>query len=171
MRLFEPDAVLTANIRGYLWGKLAYGAILFATALTDASIAEVLAAPAHRPVLTELGREVMRVAGARGVRPEEFDGFDPSAFHPEAPDGAARESLDRLVAFNRASAKSHSGVWRDLAVRKRRTEVDAQIAVVGELGRQAGVATPRVDRLVQLIHDIEQGRRAQSWETLEALGH
>ena len=32
---FDRDAVLTDNIWGYLWGKLIYGAQLFATALTN----------------------------------------------------------------------------------------------------------------------------------------
>jgi 2-dehydropantoate 2-reductase len=32
--------------------------------------------------------------------------------------------------FNRHTAKTHSGIWRDLAVRKRKTEVDAQIAII-----------------------------------------
>jgi 2-dehydropantoate 2-reductase len=168
-RDFDPDSVLTDNIWGYLWGKLAYGAILFATALTDASIADVLDSREHRPVLVQLGREVMRVAVVRGVRPEPFDGFDPAAFHPDAPEDLAYESLDRLVAFNRASAKSHSGVWRDLAVRRRKTEVDAQIAPISELGREVGAATPLTERLVRLIHDVEGGRRGQSWETLRAL--
>ncbi len=168
-RDFEPDAVLTDNIWGYLWGKLAYGAILFATALTDASIADVLDSKEYRPTLIELAREVMRVALARDIRPEGFDGFDPSAFHPDAPDSAAADSLDRLVAFNRRSAKSHSGVWRDLAVRKRKTEVDAQIAVIARLGAEDGVPTPLVSRLVELVHDVEAGRRRQEWETLDAL--
>ncbi len=166
---FEPDAVLTDNIWGYLWGKLAYGAILFATALTDASIADVLDAKEYRPTLIELAREVMRVALARDIRLEGFDGFDPSAFHPDAPDSAAVDSLDRLVSFNRRSAKSHSGVWRDLAVRKRKTEVDAQIAIIARLGAEDGVPTPLVSRLVELVHDIEAGRREQGWETLNAL--
>ncbi|MGL5736657.1 MAG: ketopantoate reductase family protein, partial [Beijerinckiaceae bacterium] len=37
LSIFEPQAVLTDNIWGYLWGKLAYGAMLFATALTPDS--------------------------------------------------------------------------------------------------------------------------------------
>ena len=167
--LFESDAVLTDNIWGYLWGKLAYGSILFATALTDASIADVLDSADHRPLLVALGREVMEVAHARGIRPEAFDGFDPRAFAPDAPVEAAMASLDRLVTFNRASAKSHSGVWRDLAVRKRKTEVDAQIAPIAELGEAVRVETPLVRRLVELIHEVEEGRRPQSWETLSAL--
>jgi 2-dehydropantoate 2-reductase len=169
-RRFEPDAVLTDNIQGYLWGKLAYGAILFATALTDASIADALDSRRHRPVLVALAREVVAAARAQGIRPEPFDGFDPAAFAPEASAEDASASLDRLVAFNRASAKTHSGVWRDLAVRKRKTEVDAQIAPISELGRKAGVPTPLVDRLVDLIRLVEEGRRAQGWEALEALG-
>jgi 2-dehydropantoate 2-reductase len=165
-RDFDPDAVLTDNIWGYLWGKLAYGALLFATALTDDSIADVLASEEHRPVLVELAREVMRVAEAKGVRTEAFDGFDPAAFHPDETDAVAHESLDRLVTFNRASAKSHSGVWRDLAVRKRKTEVDAQIAPIAAVGAEVGVDAPLVRRLVELIHDVEEGRRPQSRETL-----
>ena len=43
---FDDRAVLTANIWGYLWGKLGYGAMLFATALTDDSIADCLASAA-----------------------------------------------------------------------------------------------------------------------------
>ena len=168
-RLFEPDAVLTDNIWGYLWGKLAYGSLLFATALADASIADVLASERHRPMLIELGREVMRVARERGIRPEGFDGFDPAAFAPEASVADAAASLDRLVGFNRKSAKSHSGVWRDLAVRKRKTEVDAQIAPIAALGAETGVDTPLVRRLVDLVHDVEEGRRPQAWETVDAL--
>ncbi|NJD20883.1 MAG: 2-dehydropantoate 2-reductase [Gemmatimonadetes bacterium] len=168
-RLFEPNAIATDNIWGFLWGKLAYGSMLFATALADASIADVLASEKHRPVIIELAREVMRVADARGVRPEGFDGFNPRAFGPTALDSDARDSLDRLVTFNRASAKRHSGIWRDIAVRKRKTEVDAQIAVISTLGAEAGVDTPLVRRLVELIHDVEEGRRPQSWETLDAL--
>ena len=167
--LFDPDAVLTDNIWGYLWGKLAYGSLLFATALAEASIADVLASERHRPMLVELAREVMRVAAARGIRPEGFDGFNPRAFGATAVDADAHASLDRLVTFNRASAKSHSGVWRDLAVRKRRTEVDAQIAPIAELGAEVGMETPLVRRLVELIHDVEEGRRPQGWETVDAL--
>ena len=47
-----------------------------------------------------------------------------------------------MVGFNRRSAKSHSGIWRDLAVRKRRTEVDAQIAIVAAIGAELGIETP-----------------------------
>ncbi len=168
-QLFEPDAVLTTDIWGYLWGKLGYGALLFATALTNASIADALASERHFPVYRRLGEEVMRVASARGVTPRGFNGFDPEAFGPDAPEAATRASLAAMVAFNRGSAKSHSGIWRDLAVRKRRTEVDAQIAIVATLGAEVGIDAPAIRRLVALIHAIEDGERPLSWSTLDEM--
>jgi 2-dehydropantoate 2-reductase len=166
---FSPHAIVTPNIWGYLWGKEAYGAMLFATALTNESIADALAMPAYRSLYIALAREILAVAAARGVRPESFDGFDPSAYLASAPSGAAERSLDALVDHNRRSAKSHSGIWRDLAVRKRPTEVDAQLGIVATIGAQAGVATPLTTRLVELIHEVEQGVRVQSLDTLDEL--
>jgi len=166
---FDPHTIVTANIWGYLWGKEAYGAMLFATALTNESIADALAMPAYRHLYIALAREALAVAAARAVQPESFDGFDPSAYLPTAPTGAAERSLDALVAHNRRSAKSHSGIWRDLAVRKRPTEVDAQLGIVVRLGAEAGVAAPLTARLVVLIHEIERGARPQSLDTLDAL--
>ena len=166
---FDERAVATPNIWGYLWGKEAYGAMLFATALTSESIADALADPAYRDVYVALAREALAVASARGVTPESFDGFDPSAYLPSAPRGAAERSLDALVAHNRRSAKTHSGIWRDLAVRKRRTEVDAQLGIVVDIGRSLGVATPLIARVVALIHEIENGTRPQAKATLDEL--
>jgi 2-dehydropantoate 2-reductase len=168
-RDFDDRAIVTPNIWGFLWGKEAYGAMLFATALTNESIADALAMPRCRHLYIELAREILAVAAARGVTPEAFDGFDPSAYLPHAPSGAAEQSLDALVAHNRRSAKTHSGIWRDLAIRKRATEVDAQLGIVVILGAGAGVPTPLTARLVGLIHDIEMGTRPQSLETLDAL--
>ncbi|MBM3533905.1 MAG: ketopantoate reductase family protein [Alphaproteobacteria bacterium] len=169
LRIFEPNAVMTDNIWGYLWGKLGYGAQLFATALTNAPMSENLASERHFPVFDRVAREIMAVAAKRGVKPLGFNGFEPSAFMPGASEAAARKSVADLAEYNRHTAKTHSGIWRDLAVRKRKTEVDAQIAVVAPLAREVGLATPVLDRLVELIHDIEDGRRQQSWETLDRL--
>ena len=168
-RQFDPRAMVTPNIWGYLWGKEAYGAMLFATALTNESIADALAMPDYRALYIALAREILGVAAARGVRPEAFDGFDPAAYLATAPAGAAERSLDALVAHNRRSAKTHSGIWRDLAVRKRPTEVDAQLGIIVSLGAEAGVPAPLTARLVALIHEIERGERLQSLDALAAL--
>jgi 2-dehydropantoate 2-reductase len=168
-RDFDDGAIVTTNIWGYLWGKLAYGAQLFATALTNDSIADALADPRYRDVYVEVAREVMRVARARHITPEGFNGFDPYAFAPDAERGVAERSLDEMVAFNRRSAKTHSGIWRDIAVRKRRTETDAQLGPIVTLGAEAGIATPLVSRLIELMHEVEGGKLPQSHATLDLL--
>ena len=169
LRDFEPAAVATDNIWGYLWGKLAYGALLFATALTNDSIADALALPRYFALYRALGAEVLGAAAAERVRPEGFNGFDPAAFAEGADPAATRRSIDEMVAHNRRSAKSHSGIWRDLAVRKRRTEVDEQIAIVAEIAAAHGRTTPVLDRLVRLVHEIEDGQRPQGRANLDSL--
>jgi 2-dehydropantoate 2-reductase len=125
--------------------------------------------PEFRALYIALAQEILAVAEVRGVAPEAFDGFDPAAYLPSAGPGAAEASLDALVAHNRKSVKTHSGIWRDLAVRKRATEVDAQLGIVVTLGDEAGVSTPITARLVELVHEIERGTRAQSLDTLQEL--
>ena len=169
LQIFEPQAVLTDNIWGYLWGKLAYGAMLFATALTADSMADNFADPRRFVVFDRLAREVMAVAAARGVKPLGFNGFDPAAFAPGAGDDGARASIAALAEFNRHTAKTHSGIYRDLAVRKRRTEIHAQIGIIAKLGAEVGVATPALTRLVELIGEIEEGRRVLAWDSMQAL--
>jgi 2-dehydropantoate 2-reductase len=169
LRIFEPQAVLSDNIWGYLWGKLAYGAMLFATALTKDSMAENFADPRRTVAFEALGREVMAVAKARKVSPIGFNGFDPASFAAGAPRELARASIAALAEFNRHTAKTHSGIYRDLAVRKRKTEVDPQIGIVAALGREAGVPTPAIARLAELVHDIEDGRRDMSFDTFQRL--
>ncbi len=169
LSVFEPNALLTDNIWGYLWGKLAYGAMLFASALTADSMSENFADPRRFVVFDRLAREVMAVAASRQVVPVGFNGFDPACFAPGASEDGARASIAALAEFNRHTAKTHSGIYRDLAVRKRRTEVDPQIGVIAELGAAAGIATPAIRRLVELVHDIEDGRRPMAYETFAEL--
>lgn len=168
-RAFDDRAILSGNVWGYLWSKLAYASQLFGTALSDDGIADALARPEHRAVYTELAREVVRVARARAVRLEPFDGFDPAAFGPDASPERVTRSLDDMVAHNRRSAKTHSGIWRDLAVRKRRTEVEAQLGPVVAHARELELPAPLNERLIAMIHEIEEGTRAQAATNLDEL--
>ena len=103
------------------------------------------------------------------MQPRGFNGFDPGAFRPGAPEAEAAASVAAMVAFNRPSAKTHSGVWRDLAVRRRRTEVDVQIAPIAEIGAKHGLPCPTIARLVTLIHEVEAGRPQSDALLLELL--
>ena len=156
MRDFEPDAITTGDIWSYLWGKLGYGAMLFAQGLGQLGIADCLARPELLGLWRRLGEEAIAVAQAEGVQPRGFNGYDVEAFKPGASEDAARASVAAMVAFNATSAKTHSGIWRDLAVRKRRTEVDVQIAPIAEIGARHGIECRVTRKLVDMIHDVER---------------
>jgi 2-dehydropantoate 2-reductase len=166
---FEPDAVLTNDIWSYLWGKLAYGAMLFATALNHDSMSENFADTRRMPAWLALGREVTATALARGVNPRGFGSFDPMAFAPGRSDADGIKMVEWLRDYTAVGAKTHSGIWRDLAVRKRKTEAEAQLMIMPKLASQKGIATPALNALGRLIKDIEEGRRQQSPESFNAL--
>jgi 2-dehydropantoate 2-reductase len=170
LQAFEPAAAISDNILGYLWGKLGYGALLFATALTDASICAALAAPQARRLYRQIAAETVVVARALSIQPLGFDGYHPEAFEAGAPWTAAEASLAEMVAHNARSAKTHSGIWRDLAIRKRPTEVDAQLGPIVRFGEQYQVDTPVIRRLIAMIHEVELGKRPLAWENLDELG-
>ena len=169
MKDFEPDAVLTDDIWAYLWGKMGYGAMLFATALTHDSMSANFANPERALVLIALAREVMQVAEAEGVAPKGFNGYEPSSFHSTATLSQSQSSIDQLVRFTANTAKTHTGIYRDIAVRKRKTEVDPQICAIVSLADKHGEDVPLLRRLVELVQDIESGRRQQSADTFRAL--
>jgi 2-dehydropantoate 2-reductase len=142
------DADVTDSITGYIWAKEAYGAMLAATAVSDLPIADVLGEATYQPMLVELARQVLAEAPAA---PMPLDGFDPADLNG---------SLARLAAFNRRSAKTHSGIYRDLAVLHRPTEV---AAILG------GLSGPLVRRVVELVQAIERGERTCSRANLDLL--
>lgn len=168
LREFDPAAVLTENIWGYLWSKMVYGTMLYAGAVTDAPIWEPLARPEYTDLFIALGREVAAIAAAEGVRLEPFDGFDPAAFAPGAPLEAARASLRAMSEHNRAEPERRSGIWRDLKIRKRKTEVDGQLPPLVEAARRNGLAAPLTEKVIDLIRQCERGL-PQGWENLDAL--
>jgi 2-dehydropantoate 2-reductase len=156
----------TDNIWGFLWGKQAYGAMLFATALTNDSMADAI--DQHRQVAVELAREVLRVAAAKEVRPLGFDGFEPDAIG-SADRTAVDASLKRLIGVRHGDEKTHSGVWRDMAVRKRRTEVDAHFGPIVADAKRLGLDVPLLERMIVMIHEVEEGRRPFSGANLDEL--
>jgi len=143
-----PYAKPTDNVLGFLWGKEAYGAMLWAGAVSDLPIVEHLEDVRYRPVMIAIAREVIAQAP---VRVESFDGFDPDDLEG---------SLDRLAEFNRNSAKKYSGIYRDLVVRKRKTEIDEVLRDING---------PIFNKVAAIIHDIEEGRRVNERANLDEL--
>jgi 2-dehydropantoate 2-reductase/glutamate carboxypeptidase len=157
-------AKATANIEGYLWSKLGFGAMLTTTALADAPMADLI--DRHRPLMHALTAEVLAAAGDRTLEP--FDQFDPAAYLPGAT--AREEATDRLVAWLRTQPKDRSGIWRDIAVRHRPVEVHHHYAPVLARADHRGVPVPLLRAMLARLRDIETGAATMSEAHLTELG-
>lgn len=159
----------TDNIFGYLWAKLGYANMLYATALVDEPMADVV--DRHRRLMVELACEVYDAAEAEGIHLEPFDNVEPYLYFPRNSQDwdAINRSLDSLVALMRKSEKQKTGVWRDLAVRKRKTEVDYHLGAAADAGGRRGLPMPLTHRLVGMIHEVEERKRAMSWGNVDEL--
>ena len=160
------------NILGYTWAKHVYGSLLVATALVDAHVYEVVErSPEIQQMLVALVMESMDVALRAGIRLEPFDEYDPADYY-----AAARGDLDArdramasIATHYRAATKTKTGIWRDLAVRKRKTEVGALLGATVAKAKGYGLAMPLTERLIAMIEELETGRRQMAWANLDEL--
>ena len=160
------------NILGYTWAKHVYGALLTATALVDAHVYEVVErSPAVQRMLVRLTVENMDVAEQAGIRLQAFDEYDPADYRAavRGDDAALARAMAAIARHYRAATKTKTGIWRDLAVRKRKTEVGAMLGATVAKAKGYGVAMPLTTRLIALIEDLETGRRQMAWANLDEL--
>jgi len=122
-------------------------------------------------MLIDLVMESTRVADAAGIRLEAFDEYDPADYRAATRgDVAARERAMSVIASHyRAHTKTKTGIWRDLAVRRRKTEVGALLGATVAKARTLGLSMPLTERLIDMIADLETGRRVMSWDNVDEL--
>ena len=170
LAVLQPVEV-TDNIMGCLWAKMALGAVYFATATVNADVVEIYDRGIYLKALGNLAGEVVGVAKAVGVIPEAFDGFDPNVFSLECPHDPARVAANWVAQktyWSRLS-QARTGVWHDLAVHHRKSEVDELVGSIRRTAEGHHIATPRLDALHSVIQDIENGRREFGWSNLDSL--
>ncbi|HEY8600939.1 MAG TPA: 2-dehydropantoate 2-reductase [Thermomicrobiales bacterium] len=158
----------TANIWGFLWGKLVYGALAFAASSVDAPVPTILDDPLGRTICRAAADEAYLVASTQAQPLEPIGEFEPNDFAP-GQDTAANASLDALAEAMRQSPKQHMGIWRDLKIKRRKTEVDVQVAVLVAKGREVGVPTPVNSAVLDIIHAIEDGKQEMDWDNLREI--
>jgi len=160
------------NILGYTWAKHVYGALLVATAVVNATVYEVVErSPEVQRMLVSLVMESMRVAEAAGIRLEPFDEYDPADYRAASRgDEAARtRAMEVVAAHYRAHTKAKTGIWRDLVVRRRKTEVGALLGATVAKAKGLGLAMPLTERLIAMIAELETGRRVMTWDNVDEL--
>jgi 2-dehydropantoate 2-reductase len=161
------DAEPSGNVWGYIWAKMVAGSMTFTTALVDAPMGAILTkSDQHKRMFGRIGSETAAVAQARNVRLEPGDDLDPTGLLPGASEATMFREVER---FAQHAMTVYSGVWRDIAVRKRRTEGDTLIGPVIDEGERHGLAMPLNRAMKRLLADVEDGKRPQAWENLDEL--
>ena len=167
---FEPNAIITPNIWGYLWGKLGYGAMLFAQALGEKGIADCLARPELLPLWRALGSEAIAVARAEGVTPLGFNGFDPAAFSPGATRGAGRGLRRRDGRIQPPQRQDAFGrLARPLGAPAAARKWTCRSPPSRPSARSTASPCPAVRALVAMTHECEAGTRPMSDANLTEL--
>lgn len=160
-------AVASDNVEGYLWAKAGFGAMLAATALADAPMAELI--DRHPATMDAVAAEVLAVADALGVTLEPFDAFAPHAFGRGVAEETRRTATARLTAWLRTQAKDRSGIWRDLAIRRRPVEVTTHYAEVFAEAERHAVATPVLRAVIAQLRELERDPGLMTEARLDAL--
>ena len=160
------------NIMGYVWAKMCKGTIDATTALVDENALEVRFNRDYHPVRAQLVREAIEVAAAEGVQVAAFAHFDPAPFVDRSPAGrdAACHVLDEIARGQaQGNTKIRTGYWRDIVVRKRKTEIDYITGEIVRCGERHGIPTPLNRLQWKMFEEIESGRRPMQWQNLDEL--
>jgi 2-dehydropantoate 2-reductase len=155
------------DVLGCLWSKIAMASVFFATALVDADVAEILARERYQALMVDLVAETVAAADAMGVRLIELHGFDPDSLRKERRTPTTiHRALDSIAgSFN--PLQQRTGIWIDLAVRKRKTEAEPQLGRLVSEAERRGVKMPLNRAVFDLITEMEHGRRPFAWENLD----
>lgn len=160
------ETEITDNILGVLWSKLTYTCLGYYGSLADASLVTSCAEPLNRRNLAEFFAEVVAVGTALGARFISLAEYNPPDFHPSRPLEGRISAVDEF-------AKSWKGNDRKGPLRQIqkgiKTEVDFTLAYVVREGEKLKIPTPLCRKVLDMIHELESGRRKLSLENYAEL--
>ena len=155
------------NFLGTRWSKLLINAAFSGmSAVLGCTFGEAAGPRESRRIVQALIKECIDVCKKGGIRIEPVQGKDIVKLLDYS------NSLKRTFSFFiipiaiRKHAKLKASMLQDLEKGKL-TEVDAIDGAVSEYGRKVGCPTPMNDRVVEIIHQIEQGKLQPSFDNLQ----
>lgn len=156
---------VTSNVWGFIWSKQILGTTKAATALVDATAAEIVSNDWVKDILLALILEGIAAADAECIHLEAYERMDPAVMRvSSAADLAAARAM-----LPKGSEKGNSGVWHDIKIRHRKTEVDYLSGELVRIGRRHGLAMAVNKRVTEMIDEIEAGNRNMAWDNLKEL--
>ncbi len=147
---------ISDNILGVLWSKLTYTCLGYFGSLADAPLAISCVDEKYRRLLVDFFAEVVATSQAAGARFIPLAEYHPLDFRPDNP-------FDKRLALINEMAKSwklddRKGPLRQI-LRGVKTEVDFTLAHVVREAKRLNIATPLCQKLLEMIHELESGKR------------
>ena len=155
------------NFIGTRWSKLLINASFSGmSAVLGCTFGQAATPHNSRRIVQAIIKECIDVCAAGGIRIEPVQGKDiVKLLDYKNPIKKALSFLIIPIAI-RKHAKLKASMLQDLEKGKL-TEVDAINGAVAEFGRKVGCPTPMNDRVVGIIHKIEQGQLRPSFDNLK----
>jgi len=147
---------ISDNILGVLWSKLTYTCLGYYGSLADAALVTSCVTQRDRQVLVNFLGEVVAVGTAAGVHFIPLAEYFPPDLHPDQP-------LDKRLEVLNAYAKSWRSDDRKGPLRQMQAgsklEVEYTLGYVVREGERLGISTPLCQKVLEMIRELEAGKR------------
>lgn len=162
----ESFAQTTDNLLGARWSKLAINAAFSGlSVVTGCTFGEIAKKRKSRKIALGILRECMDVANASGVTLESMQGHDMQKMLGGRGFFKTKLALFLLPIAMRKHKKLISGMRKDVE-NGRKCEIDFINGAVCKAGKAVNVATPLCDKVVEIVHGIENGLYETSYENV-----
>ena len=154
------------NFIGARWSKLLINSAFSGlSTVTGATFGEISKEKRSRRVAQAIMKECIDVAKAAGIRIEPVQGHKIDKLFDYKGKLKKAFSFALIPVAMKKHARLISSMLQDLRAGKK-CEIDFINGVVCEYGKKYSVPTPCNERTVQLVHEIEEGKRAISFENI-----
>ena len=155
------------NFLGTRWSKLLINAAFSGmSAVLGCTFGEAAGPKSSRKIVQALIKECIDVCKAGGIRIEPVQGKDIVKLLDYSNPIKKAFSFFIIPIAIRKHARLKASMLQDLEKGKL-TEVDAINGAVSDYGRKVGCPTPMNDKVVEIIHRIEQGKLKPEFENLQ----
>ena len=160
-------AQATDNLWGERWAKLCQNAMGNPVqAMSGLGTLEIASSEVGRAIIIHLGGESARVGLALGHRVPKFGGA-PAEQWADAGRRETYETLDRMLTPTSTGARSWRASMAQDVTKGRPTEIDYMNGHVVAQGREHRVPTPVSAAVVDVIHEVQAGKRQPAPQNIE----
>ncbi len=166
LELMGPTTIVD-NFAGARWAKLIINASFSGmSAVMGCTFGEAAANKKSRLCILRIIKECIDVTNALGIKIEPIQGQDVVKLIDYKDKITEMKSLFIIPIVIKKHNLLKASMLQDLE-HGRKTEIDAMNGAVSYYGKKAGVPTPYNDKVVEIIHSIENGERKFSYDNLE----